>query len=323
MVTRNILLMQIDNFWQQHLKNMAFLKNSVNLRAYGQKNPLTEYKLDGYKMFLKMMSRIRRNAVYNTLLFTPRTLTKMSKERVQELIPSKEVRRQQIKELMSQPGGDQLKEMIGLGSEQGKTARTLNMARLALNVRQLLDARASLGELALCSFTELRESMVRAGLVTVGDQLRWANACSEFELLEDAQAGEVYIGLRPDAEPAANVALSPEEVQDARESFSAAMENPEFMQTVDQFSASPNAFLAQMKEAAEEQSWGPEDIQKMREMYAAAGIDVDELLANMNETKKDLPPAQREVVEYMTKMMSGDAGKAGSESEKADDMVKA
>jgi len=40
LVSRQILLMQLDNFWQQHLKNMDFLKTGVTLRAYGQKKPV-------------------------------------------------------------------------------------------------------------------------------------------------------------------------------------------------------------------------------------------------------------------------------------------
>eukprot|EP00435_Cladocopium_sp_Y103_P066960 s376_g29.t1 len=75
MVTRQVLLMQLDTFWQQHLKNMDFMKTGMTLRAYGQKNPLTEYKLEGYQVFLKMMSKIRRNGLYNVFLFQPRKLT--------------------------------------------------------------------------------------------------------------------------------------------------------------------------------------------------------------------------------------------------------
>eukprot|EP00403_Amphidinium_massartii_P021381 CAMPEP_0178386558 /NCGR_PEP_ID=MMETSP0689_2-20121128/8624_1 /TAXON_ID=160604 /ORGANISM="Amphidinium massartii, Strain CS-259" /LENGTH=1184 /DNA_ID=CAMNT_0020006903 /DNA_START=1 /DNA_END=3555 /DNA_ORIENTATION=+ len=68
-ISRAILLMQIDSFWQKHLQNMDFLRSGVSLRAYGQKNPLTEYKLEGYNMFLKIMARIRRTVAYNIFLF--------------------------------------------------------------------------------------------------------------------------------------------------------------------------------------------------------------------------------------------------------------
>ncbi|CAK0789254.1 unnamed protein product [Prorocentrum cordatum] len=318
MVTRRILLMQLDNFWQQHLKNMDFLKSSVTLRSYGQKNPLTEYKLEGYQMFLKMMSRIRRNSVYNVGLFTPRKLTKMSEERVSSLIPNAEQRQQQMSEMLSGPHGEKIKELMGMGDDQDPTVRTINLARLALNVRQLLDARESLGELAMASFSELRDGMQRAGLLTVGDQLRWAATCNEFELFEDEMAGEVYLALRKSEEIAPDSSLSPEERQEARRNFMVAMEDPEFLRTVGQFSTSPDAFLAQMKEVAGEQGWTAEDVKRLREMYAAAGVNIDEVMAQMSESSEAMPPEQREVVEYMRVLLSGDgAGASSTEREDA------
>ncbi|CAK0853589.1 unnamed protein product, partial [Prorocentrum cordatum] len=322
MVTRNILLMQLDNFWQQHLKNMDFLKNSVTLRAYGQKNPLTEYKLEGYQIFLKMMSRIRRNSVYNVGLFTPRKLTKMSKERVSSLIPNREARRRQLSEMLSGPQGEKIKELAGLGTEQNATARTINLARLALNVRQLLDARQSLGELAMASFSELREGMQRAGLITVGDQIRWASACNEFEMFEDEMVGEVYLGIRKGAEVAPDSPLSPEERLEARQNFGATLEDPEFLRTVGQFATSPSAFLAQMKEAAGEQGWTAENIQRLRETYAAAGVDIDEMMAAMSESSEAMPPEQREVVEYMQGLFSSGAAGVSSAEKKGAEKVK-
>merc|ERR1719277_1506655 len=174
-----------------------------------------------------MMSRIRRNAVYNLFLFTPRKLKPMSKERVQSLIPNRETRRRQMQEMLSSEAYEnrQSKSIREAGS--GTTSRTINLARLAINVRQLLDARESLKELALASFGELKESFNRAGLLTIGDQLRWASACSEFELLEDELAEEVYIGLKTGAKDFASGPESRQlEDQKAREIFQTAMENP-------------------------------------------------------------------------------------------------
>jgi hypothetical protein len=283
---------------------------------------LTEYKLEGYQMFLKMMSRIRRNSVYNTGLFTPRKLTKMSEQRVKSLIPNREQRRKQMSQMLSGPQGEKIKELAGLGADQSPTTRTINLARLALNVRQLLDARESLGELAMASFSELREGMQRAGLITVGDQIRWANACNEFEMFEDEMVGEVYLGLRKSEEIAPDSSLSPEERQEARQNFTAAMEDPEFLRTVGQFSTSPDAFLAQMKEAAGEQGWTPEDIGRLREMYAAAGVNIDEMLAQMSESSEAMPPEQREVVEYMQRLFSGDGADALSTEKEDAEKVK-
>ena len=44
---RFFLLTQIDNVWKDHLQSMQFLRQAVGLRGYGQRDPLTEYKLEG------------------------------------------------------------------------------------------------------------------------------------------------------------------------------------------------------------------------------------------------------------------------------------
>lgn len=50
---------------------MKFLQQAVGLRGYAQREPLSEYKLEGYGLFLEMMARIRRNAIYNVYVFQP------------------------------------------------------------------------------------------------------------------------------------------------------------------------------------------------------------------------------------------------------------
>lgn len=65
------LLQQIDTLWREHLQQMDALRESVGLRGYGQKDPLIEYKNEGYELFLDMMSDIRRNTVYNLYQFRP------------------------------------------------------------------------------------------------------------------------------------------------------------------------------------------------------------------------------------------------------------
>lgn len=319
-VTRQLLLTQIDNFWQQHLKNMDFMKTGVTLRAYGQKNPLTEYKLEGYQVFLKMMSRIRRNALYNVFLFQPRKLTPMTTERMAALIPSRESRRKQRKEVMKSDEYGVAKEMRGIPDELSKAGKTVNLARLSLNVKQVLEARESLGELALASFTELKESFARAGLLTLGDGIRWASMCSEFELLEDETAGEVYIGLVGRVEPKAAQPLTPSSVpgqavsreelerlaqreQEAQKLFQTVTQDPEFMDNISVFANRPELFLESIKAAKSEQAWTKDDIDQMRENFRAAGIDVDQMVREMVASTNELPPAQREVVEYMQKML--------------------
>lgn len=68
---RFFILQQIDNLWREHLQSMEGLRESVGLRGYGQKDPLIEYKQEGYEMFLEMMIDIRRNVVYSLFQFQP------------------------------------------------------------------------------------------------------------------------------------------------------------------------------------------------------------------------------------------------------------
>jgi preprotein translocase subunit SecA len=68
---RYFILQQIDTLWREHLQAMDALRESIGLRGYGQKDPLIEYKQEGYEMFLEMMIDIRRNVVYSLFMFQP------------------------------------------------------------------------------------------------------------------------------------------------------------------------------------------------------------------------------------------------------------
>ena len=50
---------------------MNFLQKAIGLRGYGQKDPLTEYKLLGYRQYLQMTDEVRRNVIYSVLTFNP------------------------------------------------------------------------------------------------------------------------------------------------------------------------------------------------------------------------------------------------------------
>ncbi len=63
-----IMLQSIDTLWKDHLLNMDHMKEGIGLRGYGQKNPLQEYKKEGFTMFEQMMQRIQEDVVQK--LFT-------------------------------------------------------------------------------------------------------------------------------------------------------------------------------------------------------------------------------------------------------------
>jgi len=54
-----VMLQVIDHHWKDHLLGMDHLRDGIGLRGYGQKDPLIEYKREGYDMFAAMMSRIK------------------------------------------------------------------------------------------------------------------------------------------------------------------------------------------------------------------------------------------------------------------------
>ncbi|MBU0483309.1 MAG: preprotein translocase subunit SecA [Proteobacteria bacterium] len=62
---RLVLLQVVDSHWKEHLLNMDHLKEGIGLRGYGQKNPLNEYKREGFEMFMDLMGTIKTLTVSN------------------------------------------------------------------------------------------------------------------------------------------------------------------------------------------------------------------------------------------------------------------
>ena len=58
-IEKSILIQSIDQNWKEHLQALDFMRTSIGLRAYGQKNPLNEYKREAFFMFENMLSRVR------------------------------------------------------------------------------------------------------------------------------------------------------------------------------------------------------------------------------------------------------------------------
>ncbi len=58
-----IMLRVVDNKWMEHLDNMDMLREGIGLRAYGQKNPLVEYKFEAFDMFQNMIAAIQDETI--------------------------------------------------------------------------------------------------------------------------------------------------------------------------------------------------------------------------------------------------------------------
>ena len=83
-VSKYILLTTLDMSWKEHLLRMDYLRDSVGLRAYGQKNPLREYKKEGFDMFEEMIERFNYDAIRSFMAVepvTPEEITKLEKEK--------------------------------------------------------------------------------------------------------------------------------------------------------------------------------------------------------------------------------------------------
>jgi preprotein translocase subunit SecA len=103
---RVILLQIVDTFWKDHLLSMDHLKEGIGLRGYGQKNPLDEYKKEGYKMFTELMQRVKEKTV-STLL----RVQLARPDEVAELEEQQHRQRQQMEMRRSDaPGADDRKK---------------------------------------------------------------------------------------------------------------------------------------------------------------------------------------------------------------------
>ena len=85
---RELCLQTFDMFWVDHLEMMDYLRGSVNLRAYGQRDPLVEYKKEGLKLFKEM-----EESIENSILGT---ITKVDESTV-NLSAQKEIENQALK----------------------------------------------------------------------------------------------------------------------------------------------------------------------------------------------------------------------------------
>ena len=77
-IERVILLKVIDNKWMSHIDDMEQLRQGIGLQAYGQRDPLVEYKMSGYRMFDEMTAAIREDTV--RILFHIRVEQKVERE---------------------------------------------------------------------------------------------------------------------------------------------------------------------------------------------------------------------------------------------------
>jgi len=108
-VERVILLKVIDSKWMDHIDDMEQLRQGIGLQAYGQRQPIVEYKFQGYEMFNSMIDAIREDTV--KLLMHVRIEQKVEREQVAKVtgtnkddtLPNAPVRRANKKVMPNDP----------------------------------------------------------------------------------------------------------------------------------------------------------------------------------------------------------------------------
>ena len=90
-VEKTFLLRTLDQLWRDHIITVEQLRQVIHLRGYGQRDPLNEYKTEGYNLFESMVNRLRENVTGQVM-------------RV-------EVQMRDAAELMELPDEDELPEM--------------------------------------------------------------------------------------------------------------------------------------------------------------------------------------------------------------------
>lgn len=85
-----VMLETIDHAWKQHMLNLDHLKEGINLRSWGQKNPLIEYKREAFHMFKEMMGQIRWEIVHrifhlNTMRFNTEEIERKRQKELDDI----------------------------------------------------------------------------------------------------------------------------------------------------------------------------------------------------------------------------------------------
>lgn len=115
---RVILLQMVDNHWKDHLLSMDHLKEGIGLRGYGQKNPLNEYKREGFDLFHGMIHTVTIKTV--STMMRVRVVQEDDVEKLEE-----ERRQRQEQEVMLNKGaaGEESKAQQPLKREGDKVGR--------------------------------------------------------------------------------------------------------------------------------------------------------------------------------------------------------
>ncbi len=105
---RWIMLEMIDQAWKQHMLNIDYLKEGINYRSWGQKNPLYEYKREAFAMFQDMMKSVRMEILHHIFHLNLENFSRQALEQKRE---------RELEEIRLQSGQSVVEPTLNRGSE--------------------------------------------------------------------------------------------------------------------------------------------------------------------------------------------------------------
>lgn len=115
-VERFVLLSVVDSAWKEHLHNLDVLRQGIGLRAYGQRDPFQEYKIEATRVFNEMISSIKSEATK----FLFRLQVETEPQRPQVYLPMPEPRQAIAAQPISSQGQDPARTVLGGKPAKGK-----------------------------------------------------------------------------------------------------------------------------------------------------------------------------------------------------------
>lgn len=117
-IERMILLRSIDALWIDHLEAMQALREGVSLRGYGQRDPLVEYKKEGFQQFQQLLEDVQKRVVYSVL-----KVTIQPKEDASPMQQAQRMMQRGQASLQARPGARSLHATRPLQATQGSENR--------------------------------------------------------------------------------------------------------------------------------------------------------------------------------------------------------
>jgi preprotein translocase subunit SecA len=130
---RELLLSVFDHFWKDHLLNMDHMKEGINLRAYAQKDPLNEYKMESFSLFENMRMEIKKSVVENVFgleLYTMEELEELKRQHEaylkaqfdahQKLLKDQEQKAQRIAQIQAKAAVQEFKSTLPVAEKPGR-----------------------------------------------------------------------------------------------------------------------------------------------------------------------------------------------------------